>query len=360
MSCNSSVRFRTRITAQEVVVKKSFMYVERKNLPKEIRKRMQKRGMPNWMEPMLATLADEPFSDPDWIYERKFDGERCLTFKEAGNVRLLSRNRKALNMHYPDLVEVLAQNLPGAVVVDGEVVAFEGNVTSFSRLQDRMHIQDPQQARRSGVGVYYYLFDILYLDGYDLTQVPQRKRKAILKSAIDYQERLRYTTHRNQDGEGYFREACQKGWEGIIAKDAKSPYQHKRSRHWLKFKCVQEQEFVVGGFTDPQGARVGLGALLVGFYDDSRLQYAGKVGTGFDDETLRRMKTMLADMVTDEAPFSADAHVSEKNVHWVKPELVAQVGFEEWTDYGRLRQPRFLGLREDKEPRSVRKEEPQS
>jgi bifunctional non-homologous end joining protein LigD len=336
------------------------MHEELKKLPKEIQARLQKRDMPNWMEPMLATLTGEPFSDPDWIYERKFDGERCLTFKEGDSVRLLSRNQKALNVHYPDLVEAITQNLPEAIVVDGEVVAFEGNVTSFSLLQDRMHIQDPQQARRSGVGVYYYLFDILYLDGYDLTQIPQRKRKSILKSAISYQDRLRYTPHRNQDGEKYFRAACQKGWEGIIAKDANSPYQHKRSRHWLKFKCVQEQEFVIAGFTEPQGKRIGLGALLVGYYDDGRLQYAGKVGTGFDDETLRRMKTMLADMVTDEAPFSADAHVSEKNVHWVKPELVAQVGFEEWTDYGRLRQPRFLGLREDKEPRSVRKEEPQS
>ncbi len=309
---------------------------------------------------MLATLTDEPFSDPDWIYERKIDGERCLTYKKGDKIKLLSRNQKTLNVHYPDLVEVMAQNQPGAIIVDGEVVAFEGNVTSFSRLQNRMHTQDPEQARDSDVEVYYYLFDILYLDGYDLTQIPQRKRKSILKSVISYQDRLRYTPHRNQYGEKYFHEACKNGWEGIIAKDAESPYQHSRSRHWLKFKCVQEQEFVVGGFTDPQGERIGFGALLVGYYKNGRLQYAGKVGTGFDEKTLHRMNRKLEDLLTDEAPFPIDAHISEKNVHWVRAELVAQVGFEEWTDYGRLRQPRFLGLREDKDPHSVRKEVPQS
>jgi bifunctional non-homologous end joining protein LigD len=321
---------------------------------------LQQSSMPNWIDPMLATLTDEPFSDSKWIYERKFDGERCLTFKKDDDVRLLSRNQKVLNTHYPDLEEAMRQNLPDRVILDGELVAFEGNVTSFSRLQNRMHIQDPEQARQSDVSVYIYLFDILYLDGYDLTQIPQRSRKSILKSVVSYDDPLRFTSHRNQEGEAYFKEACRKGWEGIIAKDAGSPYHHSRSKKWLKFKCVKEQELVIGGYTDPQGKRIGFGALLVGYHEGGRLRYAGKVGTGFDDDTLQRLKHRMSELEKDNPPFTPDADLPNKDVHWIEAQLVAQIGFEEWTRNDKLRQPRFLGLREDKEAQDVIKEEAQS
>jgi bifunctional non-homologous end joining protein LigD len=325
-------------------------------LSEDPKKKLKKRDQPDWMDPMLATLTDEAFSDEDWIFERKFDGERCLTFRDGEDVRLMSRNRKELNVHYPELVDELQQRLPHHAILDGEVVAFEGQVTSFSRLQNRMHIQDPEEARKSDVQVYYYLFDILYLDEYDLTGIPLRKRKSILKEVLEYQDPIRYTPHRNKDGEAAFQQACRKGWEGIIAKDAKSAYVHSRSREWLKFKCVKEQEFVIGGYTDPQGERIGFGALLLGYYEDGDLRYVGKVGTGYDDKTLRRLKEKLSTMERDEPLFASSPELPKKDVHWTEAKLVAQVGFEEWTENDKLRQPRFLGLREDKEPHSVRKE----
>ncbi|MDD3718954.1 MAG: non-homologous end-joining DNA ligase [Actinomycetota bacterium] len=304
---------------------------------------------------MLATLTSGRFSSEDWIYERKLDGERCLAFKQGGRVKLYSRNRKPLNAAYPELVEALEGQGADGFVVDGEVVAFEGNKTSFSRLQRRIHVEDPERARRSGVPVYYYLFDLLYAYGYDVTRVPLRHRKALLKRLLDYEDPLRFLPHRNRDGERYYEEACRRGWEGVIAKRADGPYAHRRSPDWLKFKCAREQELVIGGFTEPRGSRRGLGALLVGYYEGEELRYAGKVGTGFDDRTLEKLVGILMEIEVDENPFGA-ADISEKGVHWVEPLLVAQVGFTEWTPDNRLRHPRYLGLRRDKRPREVRRE----
>ncbi|MDD5668302.1 MAG: non-homologous end-joining DNA ligase, partial [Actinomycetota bacterium] len=226
---------------------------------------------------------------------------------------------------------------------------------SFSRLQRRIHVEDPERARRSGVPVYYYLFDLLYAYGYDVTRVPLRHRKALLKRLLDYEDPLRFLPHRNRDGERYYEEACRRGWEGVIAKRADGPYAHRRSPDWLKFKCAREQELVIGGFTEPRGSRRGLGALLVGYYEGEELRYAGKVGTGFDDRTLEKLVGILMEIEVDENPFGA-ADISEKGVHWVEPLLVAQVGFTEWTPDNRLRHPRYLGLRRDKRPREVRRE----
>jgi DNA ligase D-like protein (predicted ligase) len=328
------------------------------DLPEVMKAKLKERNQPGWMQPMLATLTDERFSDKGWIFERKFDGERCLAYRDGDPIRLLSRNQKELNVHYPELVEDLKQKLGKHIILDGEIVAFDGNVTSFSRLQKRMHIQNPQEARESEVKVYYYLFDILYLEGYDLTQIPLRTRKSILKKVLDYQDPVRYTLHRNQEGEAYFQKACETGWEGIIAKDASSAYLHGRSKKWLKFKCVKEQEFVIGGYTEPQGERIGFGALLIGYYQDGELCYAGKVGTGYSDETLHDLQEKMSKLGRNETPFAPDPDLPEKEVHWIEAKLVVQVGFEEWTEKNRLRQPRFLGLREDKESQSVRKEEP--
>ena len=186
---------------------------------------------------MLATLTDHYFSDPDWIFERKLDGVRCLVFRKGSRVRVMSRNRNDMSKTYPELVEAMERQKAREFIVDGEIAAFEGTATSFARLQQRIGISDPDEARRSGVAVYLYLFDILHIDGTDTTKLPLRARKKILRRALRYRDPLRYTTHRNRDGEKLLAEACKKGWEGLIAKRADSRYVHKRSRDWLKFKC---------------------------------------------------------------------------------------------------------------------------
>ncbi|HZA76320.1 MAG TPA: non-homologous end-joining DNA ligase [Acidimicrobiales bacterium] len=306
---------------------------------------------------MLATLTDRRFSDPGWLFERKLDGERCLAFREGRNLQLLSRRRQPLGRTYPELVDVLATQEPPDFVVDGEVVAFEDGRTSFARLQQRIGITDPRLARRSPVAVFYYLFDVLYLDGHDVTQLPLRARKAQLGGTFQFGGRLRLTRHRNTEGEDAFESACAKGWEGVIAKRADAPYRSGRSTDWLKFKCSLGQELVIGGFTEPAGSRVGLGALLVGYYEDGRLRYAGKVGTGYTEAMLRDLRRRLDPLEVPSSPFD-DARVKERGVHWVRPELVAQIAFTEWTSDGKLRHPRFEGLRVDKAPSEVRRERP--
>jgi bifunctional non-homologous end joining protein LigD len=303
---------------------------------------------------MLATLSHDTFSDPRWLYERKLDGVRSLAFRRGERLRLLSRNRKEMNDSYPELVEALQKQPCDDFIVDGEIVAFEGRRTSFFRLQQRIGIRDPEEARRAGVAVYLYLFDVLHLEGYDVTRLALRQRKRLLKRALSFGGRVRFTPHRTQDGEAYLEEACSKGWEGLIAKRADSVYRHSRSRDWLKFKCGNRQEFVIGGYTDPKGSRVGFGALLVGYYGDDSLRYAGKVGTGYDARLLETLAGKLRGLERKTCPFAESPR--EKGVHWVSPELVGEVGFSEWTRGGKLRHPRFLGLREDKSPRQVKRE----
>lgn len=310
---------------------------------------------PEWTAPMLATLTDKRFSDPDWIYERKFDGERALCFRKGKQVRLLTRNRRDVCNTYPELADALSKQACDEFVVDGEIVAFDKGISSFSRLQQRMQIRDPNEARSSRITVYYYVFDILRLKEYALDRLPLRRRKALLKQAISFRDPLRYTTHRNRDGESYFERACRKGWEGVIAKRAASAYRHSRSTDWLKFKCDKGQELVIGGFTEPKGGRIGFGALLVGYYDDDELHYAGKVGTGYDDEFLADFRQRLDRLARKTSPFADD--VRENGVTWVSPKLVGEFGFTEWTRDGKLRHPRFLGLRRDKSAKNVVREE---
>jgi bifunctional non-homologous end joining protein LigD len=327
------------------------------SLSDDVKKKLKKTDQPDWVNPMLATLTDDHFSDPNWIYERKLDGERCIAYREGDDVRLMSRNRKSLNVQYPELVDAIRRQPVDHFIVDGEVVAFDGNLTSFERLQNRMNLADPAEVSESDVDVFYYLFDLVYFDGYDLTNLPLHARKSVLKSAFDYGDPLRLSRHRNEDGAAYYKEACQDGWEGLIAKRADSPYVHSRSKKWLKFKCVNQQELVVGGYTDPHGKRIRFGALLLGYYDGGDLVYAGKVGTGFDRETLNDLGDRMADLARDDPPFD-EGDLPHKEVHWVEPELVAEIGFTEWTDEGRLRHPRYLGLRQDKPPEDVVKEVP--
>jgi len=330
----------------------------RDDLDAKQREALRRTGMPAWMPPMLATLTDVRFSSPDWIFERKLDGERCLAFRRKSRLHLLSRNRQDLNASYPELVEALAMQSPEHFIVDGEIVAFEGADTSFSRLQRRLGIRDPEQARASGIKVWLYLFDLLYLEHYDLTGLALRTRKQLLRRQFDFGDPLRFTAHHNANGEQLYRSACRKGREGLIAKHAASPYVHSRSRHWLKFKCVNRQELVIGGYTDPGGSRSGFGALLLGYYEDDALRYAGKVGTGFDRETLQQLGKKLASMTHDTCPYDETPDAAGDDVHWVTPELVAEIGFTEWTGDHRLRHPCFLGLRRDKTARQVVREKP--
>jgi bifunctional non-homologous end joining protein LigD len=304
--------------------------------------------LPVSVVPMAATLTEERFSDPAWIFERKLDGIRCIAIGDGERVRLLSRNALSLDGRFPEVAAALTTATATATsfVLDGEVVAFDGSQTSFSALQ--------QRGGRRPVETFLYLFDLLYLDGRDTTALPQRARKALLRRAVAASGPIRITPHRNAEGEALYRRACAAGWEGVIAKRAGAPYVHGRSRDWLKFKCTAEQEMVIGGFTAPRGSRTDLGALLVGHMEDGRLRYAGKVGTGFTRATLSDLAGLLAPLRRDDPPFTDVPRF--RDATWVEPRLVAQVGFAEWTRDGRLRHPRFLGLRDDKAPEEVVRE----
>src|SRR2546421_121435 len=249
------------------------------DLPPEERKKVRRAGKATWAPPMLATLTHQHFSSPDWIYERKLDGERCLAVRPGRSAELYSRNQLRIDGAYPEIVEAVESQTVDDFTIDGEVVAFEGNQTSFARLQRRMQTRDPEQARRSGVAVYYYVFDVLHVDGHDITGLPLRWRKRLLRRLLDYADPLRFTTHRNTEGERFHDEACHRGWEGLIAKPSESPFADK---------------------------------------------------------------------------------VPGRDIHFVKPQLVCEIGFTEWTVDGRLRHPRFLGLRRDKRPREVVRERPRA
>jgi DNA ligase D-like protein (predicted ligase) len=301
------------------------------------------------IEPMKAVLSDQPFSDPDWIFERKLDGIRCIAIRDRSGVSLMSRTARRMNDQFPEIAEALEREPAKDFILDGEVVAMRNGVSSFELLQQR---------HRRRVPVYYYVFDLLRLDGEDLRPLPLRKRKARLRRALDFKGPVRFNPHRRgEHGEELFREACRKGLEGVIAKRADSPYAGKRSRDWLKLKCHAEQELVIGGFTAPKGSRTDFGALLVGYNEDGALRYAGKVGTGFDQATLRELGAQLRELERDESPFRPFKPIPP-GTRWVRPELVAQIGFAEWTRDGRLRHPRFLGLRDDKPAGEVVREVP--
>ncbi len=325
------------------------------NIDKKEIKNLKKRKFPNWMNPMLATLTHQYFSDEEWIYERKLDGERCLIFKNGKNIRIMSRNKKKLNHVYPEIAEAIKKQREENFIIDGEMVAFEGNITSFPRLQNRMHLSTEKEAKESSVPVFFYVFDILYFDEYDVTKLMLRTRKSLLKNSIPFKDPLRFLAHINKDGVKYFKDACKKKWEGLVAKKADSPYKHSRSGDWLKFKCSNQQEFIIIGYTNPRGERIGFGALLIGYYKSKTLKYAGKVGTGFNDKMLYQLSKKLSRIERKTPPLEEDVH--GKNIHWVKPELVGEVGFTEWTKDGKLRHPRFMGLRRDKNPKDVVRED---
>jgi bifunctional non-homologous end joining protein LigD len=301
------------------------------------------------IEPMKAVLSNQPFSDPDWIFERKLDGIRCIAIRDGSGVSLMSRTARRMNDQFPEIAEALEREPAEDFILDGEVVALRDGVTSFELLQQR---------HRRRVPIHYYVFDVPRLDGEDLRPLPLRERKARLRRGLHFEGPIRFNPHRKgEHGEELFREACEKGLEGVIAKRADSPYTGSRSRDWLKLKCHAEQELVIGGFTAPRGSRTDFGALLVGYNEDGALRYAGKVGTGFDHETLRELGARLRELEQDASPFPPFKPIPP-GTHWARPELVAQIAFSEWTRDGRLRHPRFLGLRDDKPASDVVREVP--
>lgn len=307
----------------------------------------------------LATATDAPFDDGDWLFEIKWDGFRALATIDAdGSVKLASRNAKDLLSKFPELEDIgnAFRSLP--IIVDGEIVALDDQGrASFQRLQNRIEsIRGPRRA--VGGDVTYAVFDVLFADGRDVRDLPLEERKKILESLIVEGHHVIYSKHIVGEGTKLFAFAEKRGLEGIMAKRRDSPYESsRRTRTWLKIKTHKRQEFVVGGYTEPGGSRKGFGALIVGYYDKKgRLIYAGHVGTGFTHKLLAALTKRLKSIERKTCPFSTTPPRSTGAPHWVSPELVCEVRFTEWTDEGYLRHPAFLGLREDKDPKTVVRE----
>ncbi len=281
---------------------------------------------------MAATLTRERFTGPGWVFERKLDGIRLLAFKNGNDVRLLTRNQLLRNASYPAYVEAVAALPVRDAILDGE---------------------ETGMWERRDVPVGYHLFDLLWLDGRDLTGLPLEARRQLL-CELPLHPPL-YRVERLDDPQPWER-ACAEGWEGVIAKRRDAPYEHRRSRNWLKMKCEAGQELVVGGFTEPQGKRVGLAALLVGYFDADEFVFAGKVGTGFDTKLLVALRQRLDALEIPQPPFTKGVGLPRLRMHWVRPEVVVEVAFMEWTAHGKLRHPRLVRLRDDKPAREVRRE----
>jgi ATP-dependent DNA ligase len=291
------------------------------------------KSFPEWVVPMAATLTQERFTGPDWIFERKLDGIRLLAFKNGKDIRLLSRNQLPQNGSYPSVAEVIAALPVDQLILDGEATGVWGK---HGRTE-------------------YHVFDILWMDGKDLTNLRLDERQAYLNQ-LKFRLPLRHVE--SLSDEKPWEKACNEGWEGVIAKRRDAPYEHRRSKNWLKMKCEASQELVVGGFTDPQGGRVGLGALLVGYYEGDDFVFAGKVGTGFDTKLLLDLRARLDAIELEKPPFTKAVGLPRLRAHWVRPEIVVQVAFIEWTVHGKLRHSRLLGIRTDKSAREVVREMP--
>jgi bifunctional non-homologous end joining protein LigD len=283
-------------------------------------------SLPEWIVPMAATLTYERFAGPEWIFERKIDGIRLLAFKRGSDVELFSRNRLPQNL--PAVKNAVARLSVNDAILDGEI---------------------------TWDGLVYHVFDVMWLDGRDVMGLPLVERRALL-ARLPLRAPLERVAELDDDKP--WERACREGWEGVIAKRRDSVYEQRRSVHWQKMKCEASQELVIGGFTDPRGARIGLGALLVGYFDDNSLVFAGKVGTGFDRKLLTELRARLDTLEIAETPFNRAVGLPRSGAHWVKPEIVVQVGFIEWTAHGKLRHPRLVGIREDKAARDVDREQP--
>jgi bifunctional non-homologous end joining protein LigD len=323
------------------------------------------KPMPARIHPMLATAIDEPFDNPDWLFEIKWDGYRAVAFIENDDVRLVSRNQNNLTAQFPELSDLPKSVKAKTSVLDGEIVALDDEGRpSFSLMQQRTGFQPGKRRlpRREGVPVVYYAFDLLYLDGYDLRKVALEKRKELLHSVLESGVLVRFSDHYPEKGRDLFAAAGQRGLEGILAKKRDSTYQEERSRDWLKIKITQRQECVIGGYTDPEGSRQYFGSVVLGLYDQrGRLIHVGQAGSGFDQKTLNQIYERLKPLATKVNPFYGEIG-GLKKVHFVRPELVAEIKFSEWTHETaeggmKLRAPVFLGLRFDKDPKECKLDE---
>jgi bifunctional non-homologous end joining protein LigD len=309
-----------------------------------------------WVDPQLASLTSRRVFEPGWIFERKLDGVRALAIRTGGTTTVYSRNRNDVSRSYPEIVAALDEQVGGdTFVMDGEIVAFDGEQTSFSRLQHRIHLTDPSEIVATDVPVWFYGFDLLHFDGHDSRDLTQVDRKELLATVADWSDALVYCEHVVDQSQQLYAVAEDSGWEGVIAKRADATYRSGRSGNWFKLKIVRGQEFVVGGFTAPAGSRQGLGALLIGYYDaDGGFRYAGKVGTGFTAPTLRELRALLAPSATTGPAFLDPPR--EPTATWVDPSLVVDVAFGEWTESGHLRHPSYKGIRTDKAATEVVRE----
>jgi bifunctional non-homologous end joining protein LigD len=315
--------------------------------------------MPSTIRPMLATSIERPFDSDEWLYEIKWDGYRSVAFLEDGKLRLASRNQNDMTALYPELADLPRSVRAQQAVLDGEVVAVdEQGRPSFSLMQQRTGVRHgPFRApERTEVPVLYYAFDLIYLNGYDFHRVDLEQRKQLLREIISPGGNLHYSDHQIAQGTALFEVARQRGLEGIVAKRRKSCYEEKRTREWLKIKITREIECVIGGYTEPEGSREFFGSLVLGLYNNKgQLIHVGQAGTGFDRKMLADLWKLLEKLETKTNPFYGPVEADRK-VHWVKPELVAEIRFTEWTHETKegglkLRAPVFLGLREDKDPR---------
>jgi len=348
--------------------KASEVKTTRSSLPsalKEVSAAPVKRPMPLTIHPMLAESVDKPFDGAEWLFEIKWDGYRAVAFISGGKVRLVSRNQNDLTARYPELKDLPKFVHAREAILDGEVVALddEGRA-SFSLMQQRTGFRPGgrRAAEKADVPVLYYAFDLLYLDGYDWRRVPLEERKAELASLLTAGDAVRYSDHYPEQGKALFAMAHKKGLEGILAKKRHSIYEERRTREWLKIKIKHRQECVIGGFTDPEGSRAHFGSIVLGLHDGKgRLIHVGQAGSGFDQKSLEEVWQLLKKIETKKNPFFGDVE-SLRKVSWVKPELVAEIEYAEWTkgaDGGspKLRAPVFLGLRDDKDPKDCLLEE---
>jgi bifunctional non-homologous end joining protein LigD len=310
--------------------------------------------MPNIIHPMLATLVDDPFSNPEWIFETKWDGFRSVCFVKDGKARFVSRNQLEMTAQYPELADVPLQVKAKQAILDGEIVALDQDgMPRFQLLQPRVGRKSGLQALRGKGKIVYYVFDLLYADGYDLTPCSVVERKRALEQILRPASFVKLSEHIEADGEAFFKEIERFQLEGMIAKRAASPYVQKRSSDWLKVKTVQRSEVVIGGYTEPRGSRSYFGALVVGLYRDHELHYCAHVGGGFNQRALADIYKLMQPLKAKQSPF-VDAPKTNEPVQWLKPKLVAEVKFSEWTAEHRLRHPVFIGLREDKKPEDCR------
>ncbi|HZN09875.1 MAG TPA: non-homologous end-joining DNA ligase [Pyrinomonadaceae bacterium] len=316
---------------------------------------VRKAPMPEFVSPQLATLVETPPSGDEWFHELKFDGYRLLCYLNRGQVRFWTRNQKDWTAKFPTLGKAVKALKLGSAILDGEVVALDASGrASFQRLQQAIH-------KNAGAGLVFHIFDVIYLEGFNLTRCPLRERKRVLAELfekVDEKSPLRFSDHIEGSGAKFFKEACKHGIEGIVSKRAESPYESTRSRNWLKIKCLKRQEFVIAGYTLSEKG-IPFSSLVLGVYDKGKLIYAGRAGTGFSNQMRVDLKKMLDKLGRNTRPFEQIPNdPGLRRAVWAEPKLVGEVAFTEWTDEGIIRHPSFQGLRDDKKPTEVVRENP--